>query len=120
MPNRLPNSNVILFLLIFVSYWGRADCVDTVLLNITPVQCFGLRNGVIEVTEVIGKNPPYYFSVDGQSFSTRPIFDLLWAGDYVLYVRDATGCVKEFPALVTEPEELRVDLDVNDTSIVAG
>ena len=120
MPNRLPNSNVILFLLIFVSYWGRADCVDTVLLNITPVQCFGLRNGVIEVTEVIGKNPPYYFSVDGQSFSTRPIFDLLWAGEYVLYVRDATGCVKEFPALVTEPEELQVDLDVNDTSIVAG
>lgn len=94
--------------------------MDTVLLNIKPVQCFGLRNGMIEVTEVIGKNPPYYFSLDGQSYSTRPVFDLLWAGEYMLYVRDSTGCVKAFPVLVSEPEELRVDLDINDTSIVAG
>lgn len=120
MPNRLLYPNLILLLLLFVSYWGRANCIDTVILNVKPVQCFGLRNGEIEVTEVTGKNPPYYFSLDGQSYSTRPIFDLLWAGEYILYVKDATGCVEEYPVLVTQPEELRVDLDVNDSAIVAG
>lgn len=120
MPNRVLYPNLILILLLFVSYWGRADCIDTVLLNVKPVQCFGLRNGVIEVTEVTGNYPPYYFSLDGKTYSTRPVFDLLWAGEYILYVKDATGCVEEYPVLVTEPEELRVDLDINDSSVVAG
>lgn len=120
MPNRLPSFILTLILPLFVTSWGRASCVDTVLLNVKPVQCFGLRNGVIEVTEVHGYYPPYYFSLDGQTFSTRPVFDLLWAGEYLLHVRDSTGCVKVFPVMVPEPEELKVDLDVNDNSIKAG
>ena len=120
MPNRLPLSFLILLLLLFISLWARANCVDSVHLQVKPVQCFGLRNGVIEVVEVIGQHPPYYFSLDGQTFSTRPVFDLLWAGEYILYVRDSTGCIKKFPVLVPEPEELKVDLDVNDAYIVAG
>ena len=120
MPNRLPLRILILILLLSVSFWGRANCVDTVLLNVKPVQCFGLRNGMIEVTEVHGYYPPFYFSLDGQTYSTRPVFDLLWAGEYLLHVRDSTGCVRIFPVRVTEPEELKVDLDVNDSSIKAG
>lgn len=120
MPNRLLLSFLILLSALSVSFWASANCVDSVHINVKPVQCFGLRNGVIEVIEVTGQHPPYYFSLDGQTFSTRPVFDLLWAGEYILYVRDSTGCVREFPVLVPEPEELKVDLDVNDAYIVAG
>lgn len=120
MPNRLLLSFLILLSALSVSFWARANCVDSVHVMVKPVQCFGLRNGVIEVIEVMGQHPPYYFSLDAQTFSTRPVFDLLWAGEYILYVRDSTGCVREFPVLVPEPEELKVDLDVNDPYIVAG
>lgn len=106
--------------LLGLGFSAGADCVDTVLLKIQPVQCHGLRNGVIEVTEVLGGHAPYYYSLDGQNFSTRPVIDLLWAGEYVLYVRDSSGCVKTFPVLVTEPDELTVKLTTNDSSVVSG
>lgn len=99
---------------------AKADCVDTVLLKINPVQCYGLRNGSIEILEVAGGISPFYYSLDGSSYSTRPLFDLLWAGEYVLHVRDSSGCVKKFQLLVPEPDELKVKLSISDTSVVAG
>ncbi|MBK9338281.1 MAG: gliding motility-associated C-terminal domain-containing protein [Lewinellaceae bacterium] len=98
----------------------RADCTDSVHLTVRPVQCHGLRNGVIEITEIFGGVQPFFFSLDGQSYSTRPEFDLLWAGEYVLHVRDATGCVQTYTVLVPEPEELMVQINIADTSVAAG
>lgn len=109
-----------LYFLILFAPASRAGCIDSVHIKVQPVQCFGLRNGGIEVTEVFGGISPFYFSLDGQSFSTRPVIDLLWAGEYILYVRDSTGCVEKYPVLVPEPEELRVKLSIADTSVLAG
>ena len=103
-----------------LSAYGFAQGQDSISLKVRPVQCYGLRNGVIEVTEVFWGSAPYYFSLDGQNYSTRPVFDLLWAGEYILHVHDSTGYEREYPVLVTEPEELRVKLTVDDSSIVAG
>jgi hypothetical protein len=72
------------------------------------------------VSQVFGGELPFYFSLDGQNFSTNPLFDRLKADEYAVYVRDASGCVRVFFALVTEPEELKVHLQVSDTSVVAG
>ncbi|MFN0014636.1 MAG: gliding motility-associated C-terminal domain-containing protein [Saprospiraceae bacterium] len=93
-----------------------AGCTDSVHVTVNPVQCHGLRNGVIEVKEIFGGTDPYYFSLDGQTYSTRPVFDLLWAGNYVLHVRDSTGCVRRYLVSVPEPEELQVALNTSDTS----
>ena len=98
----------------------HSSCIDSLHLTVKPVQCFGLRNGVIEISEIFGGKSPYYFSLDGKSYSTRPVFDLLWAGEYVLYVRDSTGCEQSYPVLVTQPEELRVQLSIDDPSVIAG
>ncbi|MEO6040163.1 MAG: hypothetical protein ABIQ93_17245 [Saprospiraceae bacterium] len=94
--------------------------MDSLGLTVQPVQCNGLRNGLIQIDTVYGGMPPYYFSLDGQSFSTRPSFDHLWPGHYQLWVKDALGCAKQWPVIVTEPELLQVYLHASDTSVVAG
>jgi hypothetical protein len=94
--------------------------MDSIRLKATPVQCFGLRNGRIEIDTVFGGTSPFYYSIDGQSFSTNPVFDRLWSGEYQITVRDAAGCVKTWPLAVTEPELLVVRLLASDTHVVAG
>lgn len=101
---------------IFVVAYGQ----DSIQLKVTPVQCYGLRNGSIEVVEVFWGTAPFYYSLDGQSYSTRPVFDLLRAGEYQMYVRDSTGYEEIYPILVDEPDELRVKLIVADSSVVSG
>lgn len=109
-----------LFLLLYCASSLRASCVDSVWWQVEPVQCFGLRNGLLRVDTVFGGEQPYYFSLDGQTFSTRPEFDRLWAGTYTVYVRDASGCITVWPVEVSEPEELVVDLSTDLNSVEAG
>ncbi len=108
--------------LIFISTSFRASSseVDSIRAIVTPVQCFGLRNGVIHVDTVYGGEKPFFYSLDGQTFTTNPSFERLWAGEYMLYVRDASGGTKSWPYLVKEPAELEVKLVVSATTVVAG
>ncbi len=111
------------FLRLLFCFFGPltfADCVDSLWLTVQPVQCNGLRDGLLRIDSVFGGEAPYYFSLDGQSFSTRPSFDYLWPGEYKLWVKDASGCAKEWPVLITEPELLQVRLHATDTLVVAG
>lgn len=98
---------------------GRA-CVDSLRLNMTPVQCFGLRNGSIEVDSVMGGTAPFYYSIDGQTFSTNPVFDRLWTGQYKISVRDASGCVSSWDVSVTQPEPFEIILSISDSVVFAG
>lgn len=97
-----------------------AICVDSIGLDVQPVQCYGLRNGLIRVDTVFGGERPFYYSLDGQTFSTRPEFDRLWAGTYTVYVRDASGCMRSWQVEVTQPEELLVEITADVTSVEAG
>lgn len=97
-----------------------AGCVDSVHLKVKPVQCYGLRNGVVRVDTVYGGEKPFFYSIDGQSFSTNPTFDHLWPGEYILYVRDASNCVRHWPVTVPEPEELQVRLFADADKVAAG
>jgi hypothetical protein len=108
--------------LFFVFQLGAAlgTCVDSIRVVVRPVQCFGLRNGVIKVDTVYGGEKPFYYSLDGQSFSTRPVFESLWSGDYTVYVRDASGCILPTEVFVPEPEVLKVTLMASDESVEAG
>lgn len=104
----------------FSSFFARSTKIDSIKAVVTPVQCYGLRNGMIHVDTVYGGVKPYSFSLDGQTFSTNPTFDLLWAGDYTLYVRDASGNAKNWPFRIQEPPELLVKLVLSDTNLIAG
>jgi hypothetical protein len=94
--------------------------VDSIRAIVTPVQCYGLRNGVIRVDTVFGGEKPYFYSLDGQTFTTNPTFDLLWAGVYTLFVRDASGGTKNWLIVIKEPDELLVKLVVSATSVTIG
>ncbi len=108
--------------LLFFCFQGSsyASCVDSIDLEINSVECFGLRNGIIKVSAVFGGEKPFYYSLDGQSFSTNSTFDRLWPGTYTVYVRDASGCIKQWQAQVPEPEELEVYLIPDKDTVVEG
>ncbi len=110
-----------LFLFFFstalLAYSSEVDSVRTI---VTPVQCYGLRNGVIHIDTVFGGEGPFFYSLDGQTFTTNPTFDRLWAGDYMLFVRDASGGTKNWSFTVKEPAELLVKLVVSATSVTVG
>lgn len=109
------------FLICFLS--GRslfAGCVDSIRYKVQMVQCKGLRNGSIRVDTVFGGVRPFYYSLDGLSFSTRPYFESLWAGEYTVYVRDAMGCIFTTIVQVGEPPLLEVKLTASDDSVASG
>lgn len=110
------------FVLLFASIASSlfAGQVDSIRTKVTPVQCFGLRNGVIHVDTVFGGAKPYYYSLDGEIFTTNPTFDHLWAGGYTVYVKDGSGGVKNWQVTVKEPAELKVRLVTSATAVVAG
>lgn len=95
-------------------------CVDSIWTQVAEVKCYGLRDGKISVTKVFGGQAPYYFSLDGASFSTNPVFKTLWAGAYTLFVRDANGCIKSFKVTVREPAEFKVRINASDTLVTPG
>ncbi len=110
----------VLALFFWAQSFALAACVDSIELDIHSVQCYGLRNGIIRVSAVFGGEKPFYYSIDGQAFSTNPLFDRLWPGVYTIYVRDASGCVKYWSATVPEPEDLVVRLIASADTVVAG
>ncbi|MDO8368945.1 MAG: hypothetical protein Q7T20_19260, partial [Saprospiraceae bacterium] len=113
-------THFLVFLFFSAGFLATASEVDSVRMIVTPVQCYGLRNGLIHVDTVFGGEKPFYYSLDGQSFTTNPTFDHLWAGDYVLYVRDASGGTKNWPVFIKEPSELQVKLVVSAMTVIAG
>lgn len=119
-PPRLASFFFFVLILSFRSSALFGICVDSIRVVVKPVQCFGLRNGTIYIDTVFGGEKPFYYSLDGQSFSTRPVFESLWSGDYVVYVRDASGCIFPTEVFVPEPEELKVSLMASDESVEAG
>jgi len=117
---RFRSPGFFLFFFLLTVVFVHAGEIDSIRTKVTPVQCFGMRNGVILVDTVFGGEKPFFYSLDGQSYTTNPIFDRLWAGDYVLHVRDASGAAKSWPIKVKEPALLDIKLLVSDLSVVAG
>jgi len=108
------------FLCFSMPFFAEASEIDSVRTIVTPVRCFGLRNGEIHVDSVYGGEKPYFYSIDGQTFTTNPDFDRLWAGEYTLSVRDGLGMTKEWLIKVKEPADLQVKLVASAQTIEEG
>ena len=96
------------------------DCIDSMHIDVEPVSCYGLRDGYIEVDSIFGGTSPYYYSLDGISFTTHATFDRLWPGEYHLYIRDALGCERSVYLLVDEPEMREIEIVASDSSLMSG
>lgn len=86
----------------------QPETVD-VNLTITDVSCFGNRDGRIEIN-TIGGTPPYMYSQNNIDYNGVSTLIGLAAGDRVVYVRDAKGCLYAEPVTVTSPPEFQLDL----------
>lgn len=95
-------------------------CIDMAQIETVPVQCYSFRDGMILIDSVSGGNPPYYYAIDGTTFSTRPVFDRLWPGKYTVTVRDSLGCILEQDVTVEEPLVLTVQLTSSKSIVAAG
>ena len=83
-------------------------------LNITDVSCFGSRDGRIEIN-TLGGTPPYVFSQNNIDYNGVSTLIGLEAGDRVVYVRDAKGCLYAQSVTVASPPEFLLDLGLDIT-----
>jgi len=69
------------------------DLPSVSVTNATPVSNCGMSDGVIYV-QGSGGVPPYTYSIDKSIWSYRQDFVGLSAGYYIIFVKDAKGCIQ--------------------------
>ena len=72
--------------------------------------CVGNSFGSISVDDVLGGTPPYNYALNGGILGPFSFFEDLPPGTYELEVQDANGCSWTETVLLTEPQDLIVDL----------
>ncbi len=87
----------------------------------TDIDCNGNCNGTIDTLSIIGGTLPFTFNwLDDMGVplgTTDPLISGLCAGDYILEVTDAAGCISFETGTVNEPEEILLNpLFSNDPS----
>ena len=94
--------------------------MDSVSLDISPPACFGYTDGMIRVADVYSGNEPIKYSLDGSFFSPSALFSGLSAGEYLLRVRDASGCALDTLVRIEEGSKIELFLDGDPTVINLG
>jgi hypothetical protein len=74
-------------------------------LSTGTVSCFGGNNGSIQVAS-FGGTGTHIYSLNGVNYQSLAVFTGLYAGNYTVYVKDVTGCVKTGVVSVTQPTQL--------------
>lgn len=81
---------------------------------VTSPTCFSNCNGSITMSQTSGGTAPYAYSLNdtiADPFTVNDsIFNGLCAGNYIVYVKDANGCVAQFSTTITEPAPLSITL----------
>ncbi len=74
------------------------------------VNCFGGRDGSIEITG-FGGTGIYAYSIDGLSYTGSPTKIGLEAGSYTVYIKDSNGCIDSLDNIIVGQEnEINVNL----------
>lgn len=83
-------------------------------VSTTSPTCFGDNDGTLTVESIMGGAQPFTLTLDGAALSTVDTFPVtlgqLEAGDYLLEVADANGCVTEDSINVAAPPQITVNL----------
>jgi gliding motility-associated-like protein len=78
--------------------------------SVRNISCFGRRDGLISIQGVTNGNAPYLYSFNGSAFAQQTNFTNLGAGTYEIIAEDASGCRDSLTFIITEPDELTVEL----------
>ena len=80
----------------------------------TNVNCHGGNDGTISVGTVTGGTGTLFYSINGVTFQTSPIFNKLSAGEYEVIVKDIVGCIGYTSISITEPNAFVISNTVNN------
>ncbi len=69
------------------------SCTMEIMANVQDVSSQGSSDGSITISASSGATP-YEYSIGGVTYQSSNIFENLPAGPYIIYVKDATGCLR--------------------------
>ena len=100
---------------------------DSVVIDITPVTCFGIYNGALNLSSVaggLGGVGPYSYTWSGPGTYTGIGANItaLYAGDYSVLITDNNGCAMTVGENLPQPDEFDYTIHtvVNETCFGAG
>ncbi len=82
----------------------------------TNVNCHGGNDGSITVGAVTGGTGTLYYSINGITYQTSPVFNNLPAGVYDVTVKDAVGCIGNTSITITEPNAFLITMNVTNAT----
>ena len=88
-------------------------------IDTTGISCFNEQDGSVIISKVEGGVFPWVSSLNGSSYQNNLSYGGLDAGNYVLQIKDANGCIVQEEFTLTQPEDWSVDLG-SDTTVLYG
>ena len=86
----------------------------------THLSCWESGDGFIDI-DPVGGTAPYTYSLDGITFGGADKIPGLDAGDYLVYVQDANGCIERLPDTVNIYQPLPIEVNTYpDQTILFG
>lgn len=76
--------------------------------------CFNDKNGSVTASAFYGTSP-YRFSLDNKDYTSDSVFDNLYAGKYLLTVKDANGCFNSDSITLKSPVKIKLSLSITNT-----
>lgn len=77
--------------------------------------CFGNTNGILEVTGT-GGNGILEYSINGAVYQANNRFENLASGDYIIKIKDANSCEKQFNFSINQPDDILIDGTTNNVT----
>ncbi len=97
---------------------GPAEQISARIDTRDPV-CYGGDEGQVIFDQVQGGTPPYQYCIDNRPFNGSKVQLGLIAGVYTPYIRDANGCIVQFPPVqIQQRGQMTVDLGPDFTIIL--
>jgi hypothetical protein len=92
-----------------------ATVFSALVYNKVDVKCFGDLSGAFTIG-VQGSRPPFLYSLDNIVFDTVSYYKGLPAGNYKVYVRDASGCISTAFTQISQPSS-RLFINVTKSNV---
>jgi hypothetical protein len=83
-------------------------------LSAQNVSCFGGQDGTISIQNVTSGTGTLLYSKNGVNYQVNPTFSGLVAGAYIMYVKDANGCLDTMAKVILQPNAFVVQTNVTD------
>jgi gliding motility-associated-like protein len=85
---------------------------DSVIIIENSVSCFGLYDGALTATNLVGGVSPYTYNWNGPAFYTGTGSNIssLYFGSYNLAITDANGCPMTIGTYLNQPDQLEYDI----------